>query len=79
MLLDKFHTHYAKKNADCEIAYKRLFSQGDEANELLDTICTVDNKSQNYIPPTIAAKLAERMDSLKLSDLHRKEQESPAN
>jgi two-component system, NarL family, response regulator len=46
---------------------KGYILKGAEPNELLDAIRTV-HKGQRYIPPTIAAKLAERMGSEELSD-----------
>ncbi|MBE9001686.1 response regulator transcription factor [Nostoc sp. LEGE 12447] len=46
---------------------KGYLLKGAEPNELLDAIRTV-HKGQRYIPPTIAAKLAERMGSEELSD-----------
>ncbi|ACC80972.1 two component transcriptional regulator, LuxR family [Nostoc punctiforme PCC 73102] len=46
---------------------KGYLLKGAEPNELLDAIRTV-HKGQKYIPPTIAAKLAERMSSEELSD-----------
>lgn len=46
---------------------KGYLLKGAEPNELLDAIRTV-YKGQRYIPPTIAAKLAERMGSEELSD-----------
>jgi DNA-binding NarL/FixJ family response regulator len=46
---------------------KGYLLKGAEPNELLDAIRTV-HRGQKYIPPTIAAKLAERMGSEELSD-----------
>jgi DNA-binding NarL/FixJ family response regulator len=46
---------------------KGYLLKGAEPNELLDAIRTV-HKGQRYIPPTIAAKLAERVGSEELSD-----------
>ena len=46
---------------------KGYILKGAEPNELLDAIRTV-HKGQRYIPPSIAAKLAERMGSEELSD-----------
>lgn len=46
---------------------KGYLLKGADPNELLEAIRTV-HQGQKYIPPSIAAKLAERMDSLELSD-----------
>jgi two-component system NarL family response regulator len=46
---------------------KGYLLKGAEPKELLDAIRTV-HKGQRYIPPSIAAKLAERMGSQELSD-----------
>jgi DNA-binding NarL/FixJ family response regulator len=46
---------------------KGYILKGAEPNELLDAIRTV-HQGQKYIPPTITAKLAERMNTEELSD-----------
>ncbi len=46
---------------------KGYLLKGADPNELLEAIRTV-HQGQKYIPPSIAAKLAERMSSLELSD-----------